>query len=231
MRQRRMTNEKTVIFFDLDGPILDVKTRYFAVYRLSSQACGLPVVNKTTFWRAKRRGLSNVELIAEKFGKQPAPVLRKFMDVWLKNIERPDFLRLDSLVPGAVEVLQTLRHSYVCILVTMRRNRATLQRQLIEKRVSPFFSRILSAEDQQGESDQKITLLKDAHVDLKDAWIIGDSEADILSGRSLGLRTCAVSNGIRHASYLRRLQPDCLLSDIARLPVLLEREKVYLEKR
>ncbi|MCH8276159.1 MAG: hypothetical protein IIA50_01265 [Bacteroidetes bacterium] len=41
------------IYFDLDGPILDVSERYYEVYK-NSLPKGSKVLNKKTYWNLKR---------------------------------------------------------------------------------------------------------------------------------------------------------------------------------
>ena len=39
-------------------------------------------------------------------------------------------------------------------------------------------------------------------------WFIGDSEVDILAGKALGLKTCAVGFGLRNQDFIQSLNPD-----------------------
>jgi phosphoglycolate phosphatase-like HAD superfamily hydrolase len=52
--------------------------------------------------------------------------------------------------------------------------------------------------------------------------IVGDTEADVRSGKRLGLMTVAVSTGPRSAEFLAKLEPTRLLTRIEDLPPLLE---------
>jgi phosphoglycolate phosphatase-like HAD superfamily hydrolase len=47
--------------------------------------------------------------------------------------------------------------------------------------------------------------------------MIGDSELDVLCGKSAGAKTCAVTYGYRNAEALKKENPDYLISDISEL--------------
>jgi phosphoglycolate phosphatase-like HAD superfamily hydrolase len=44
--------------------------------------------------------------------------------------------------------------------------------------------------------------------------IIGDTEADIIAGKQLGLRTFAVTSGIRNAAFLKAIEPDYVIDRV-----------------
>jgi len=53
-----------------------------------------------------------------------------FLDAWLNNIEKPEYLALDKVQDGVVEQIQAWhRQGITILLVTMRGNRNTLTRQ------------------------------------------------------------------------------------------------------
>ncbi len=56
------------------------------------------------------------------------------------------------------------------------------------------------------------------HFDVQaptSAWVIGDTPADVASGRARGTRTLAVATGRHDVETLRRCQPDVVLEDLA----------------
>jgi phosphoglycolate phosphatase-like HAD superfamily hydrolase len=46
------------------------------------------------------------------------------------------------------------------------------------------------------------------------AWMIGDTEADILAGQAVGIPTIALTCGIRSQSYLERFTPTRIHRDL-----------------
>jgi phosphoglycolate phosphatase-like HAD superfamily hydrolase len=50
--------------------------------------------------------------------------------------------------------------------------------------------------------------------------MVGDTEADVMAAKALGLVSCAVTSGLRSAEFLRALKPDYLIQSIEGLPVI-----------
>src|SRR3974377_801098 len=95
-----------VIYFDLDGPLLDVSEKYYRVYcDIISQNGFLPV-SKFIYWELKRNktpektilDLSGAERIADLYS-----VKRK------RCIEEDQYLNLDTLQDSALDVLGQLK--------------------------------------------------------------------------------------------------------------------------
>ena len=60
--------------------------------------------------------------------------------------------------------------------------------------------------------------------------MIGDTEADVLAGKQVGLGTVAVLSGIRDEAHLSRAPADFLLPDIRSLPTVLNVPPLAWEK-
>lgn len=73
----------------------------------------------------------------------------------------------------------------------------------------------------QNAAQQKVQLLAEvlnetAWMSLSPhaAWMVGDTEADILAGQAAGLSTVAVTCGIRSQAYLERFKPTYIRKDL-----------------
>ena len=55
--------------------------------------------------------------------------------------------------------------------------------------------------------------------------IIGDTEADIITGKNLGLYSIGVLSGIRSEDFLKKLNPDLIIKSIKDFPYELLMEK------
>ena len=51
--------------------------------------------------------------------------------------------------------------------------------------------------------------------------MVGDTEADILMAKKLGLTSIAVSSGIRSRNFLANLDPDYIITGVEKLPQLM----------
>lgn len=107
------------------------------------------------------------------------------------------------------------------VLVTLRHDPEALRWQLEGLGLRPLFSRVLSTPAVAGLGEQgrtKADLVREAlGAQRFEGWFVGDTATDILAGRELGLKTAAVTFGIRTAAEFAPLAPDRLLADPAEL--------------
>jgi len=189
------------VIFDLDGPLLDVRRRYGAVFAEAVRRLGgRPPAGDD--WALRRAGLGRpARLAAAGITGREA----EFTRIWLERIEAPDMLALDRVQPHAAAVLDRLtRRAGPPVLVTFRRDAAALARQLADLGLAGRFAAIASGPDPGGDKAAgKVALL--AGLGLRGpltGWFVGDTPADLEAGRRLGLATCAVAYGLTPADRL-----------------------------
>lgn len=207
----------SILYFDLDGTLVDVRKRNYAAYADTMRELDLTPLPEQTYWDARRSGASNADLL----GDVDMECQRRFKEKWLERVESPSYVRLDTLIPGARATLAQLRESYELVLVTMRQDRASLLEQLDELSLRKFFSAVYSRDgsDEPTSKSNLIRLFDDGERD--DATVIGDSEADVEAARDLGIESVCVCSGVRSRQYLDELEPDELLNTIVQLPRIL----------
>lgn len=205
------------VFLDLDGPILDVSRRYYRVYREGCRQYGLSALDRSEYWRAKRAGLRNVELIRCQHPDADESALERFSDYWLDHIEDPEALRSDRVHPGATEAISALGERRRRFLVTLRRHRPALLEQLDRLGLRSLFRTVLSGHGSDGR-DVKVELIEDAPARAAGGLVVGDSGTDLGAGRELGMVTVGVRNGIRNSELLSRHDPDFLVDSIREVP-------------
>lgn len=208
------------IFFDLDGVLLDVSERYFRVYCDIMKTFGRQTVDKTTYWDLKRDQQPLSLLLA--IGGNRHISEEAYRAQWLHNIELPEYLEYDTVIPGALEQLKRLQQYRRLILVTMRQRRDYLEEQLDRLCLSSFFVALLSAALTRAEGwETRRHLISESGLLSEDALIVGDTEIDIRTGKSLGLTTVAVLSGIRNRKRLAHEHPDLIVEDINALSSIL----------
>jgi phosphoglycolate phosphatase len=222
------------VFCDFDGPIIDVSDRYYNTYRLglteiqahySSQGNALPLhqLSKTQFWQMKQDRVPDAE-IALRSGLRHEQI-NLFLHRVTQIVNQPALLHQDHLQPGVRWALALLRAQGMrLVLVTLR-----CQTQAVEILQScgllHLFSDVWGTPDEAaayGNSSQhKTKLLTEAIAACswkqspgEVAWMVGDTEADVLAGQALGVRTIALTCGIRSHAYLNNLQPTLIRSDL-----------------
>jgi len=206
------------ILFDLDGPILDVKERYYFVYRNFVTAYGGTPLPLNEYWEQKRMNAPLEKLL--ELSNCPGLVAehKKYLS---QHREELSSLKLDKLQSKTLEVLNLLSKKYKLYLITLRRNKENLARQLQELGLLPFFTEVLSVvPSREDQWKHKVDLLSKLHLPTEAGIIIGDTPTEILAAKKTGLTSIAVSNGIRTAEILRQAEPNLVVGDIGDLQSL-----------
>lgn len=212
---------KQIIFFDLDGTLIDTSERHHRVYKDILEFYGIPnTLSKEKFWGEKRKGKKTVELLPETSSKE---FVQTFMDEWLKRIENRKYLKYDYLLPGVLDVLSILKNKSDLILVTLRNNKENLFWELNNLGLIKYFKEILV--DSPMKPKNKTLLIKnyiERHSRDDNFIIVGDTEVDISSGKELGILIIAVSWGIRSEDFLKKLTPNFCLDNLSELHKILQ---------
>lgn len=208
------------IFFDLDGPILDVSERYFRVHRDIVEQLGGERIDKRKYWHLKRDRQSLSALLD---WTEITKSEETYRAQWLHKIELMKYLQYDTVIHGSKEQLKSLRQRHTLILVTLRQHRDHLDIQLKRFLIRSLFTSVLSASPTAADGwETKQRLIAESGFFTRDALVVGDTEVDIRAGRELGLMTVAVQNGIRNRERLAEEHPDFIIEDINALPQILK---------
>jgi phosphoglycolate phosphatase len=228
----RAQSSRQTIFCDLDGPLIDVSDRYYQTYRLGlarthtlyqSRGTILPIqaLSKSQFWQMKQDRTPDIE-IAMRSGLQ-AEEIDFFLTEVRQLVNQPILLEKDQLQPG---VRWSLAILYACgyrlAVVTLRRQAQAVE-LLRKHELAHFFTAIYGTQDDltayHNYTESKTQLLTQVLVDYplnpgERAWMIGDTEADVLAGQALGVATIALTCGIRSLPYLHGLRPTLIYNDL-----------------
>jgi len=208
------------IYCDLDGPILDVSERYYQVYLALMRALGHEPLRKDVYWNLKRRKADLQEILS-----CSADEIQTYETRRLQMIELVEYLRYDFVISGVFDVLLDLKEKHRLVLVTLRHDFVSLKAELSWLKLDILFDKILAQDNNEGNWKAKFELIRcDERFCQANSIIIGDTEADILAGKKLGIPTFAVLSGIRTRELLKNLGPDYILNDITELPAYLSNE-------
>lgn len=219
------------IFCDFDGPIVDVSERYYSTYQLGlaevqtaykMQGINLPLhcLSKAQFWQMKQERTPDPE-IAMRSGLQ-GDQIDLFLERVSQIVNQPVLLQYDRLQPGVRWALALLHAQGARLVLVTLRCQAQAVQILQHYNLANLFSQIWGASDchaaYANHADHKTQLLSDAVAacgsHLQAAWMIGDTEADILAGQTLGVPTIALTCGIRSQSYLQKYAPTRIKTDL-----------------
>jgi phosphoglycolate phosphatase-like HAD superfamily hydrolase len=200
------------IYFDLDGPILDVSPKFYKIYSDLLNEYGYPLLSKEVYWQFKKEHTPCPEILKRTC---PPEIVEPYIKKRLEIIENFSYLKTDQVVPGACQVLDRLSKKHTLILVTLRNRSETLSQELDYFDLKKYFKKVLSQDNNPGDWQTKARLIReDESFNNKDVVIIGDTQADIKCGKDLGMITVAVLSGIRTEELLRKAEPDFLIEDI-----------------
>lgn len=206
------------LYLDLDGTILNIEPRLYSIYADVVKSLGGEAFSKEVYWTAKRDQLPE-ELIAKRGNVQN---LSQYAKLRGEKLELPEYLDYDKLTPQAIESLLELKENSRIVLVTLRKSKENLYRQLQRLKIRALFDEILVGNaGEEGWRCKAKTISSNSHFVSQDSIIIGDSEADILAGKNLNMITVAVLSGIRSKNKLLLSQPDYIIEDISGLKTVL----------
>lgn len=204
-----MSKMKQVIFFDLDGTLIDTSHRHYMVYKDILDFHKIPnTLLEEEFWSQKKTGRKTAEFlpISEEFSQE-------FMSDWLRRIEDRTYLKYDTLFLETPDVLSKLR-KYNLVLVTLRNDKQNLFWELDKLKLTEYFSEILVGSP---TSKNKVELVKKylkGNSGRNNCVIVGDSEVDVYTGKKMGFLAIAFTNGIRSRAFLSKAEPDFYIDNL-----------------
>ncbi len=208
------------IYLDLDGTLIDISERYFQAYSDSVISFGIKPLSKNKYWQLKKEKYSLKDIVELNCGEDLVLSIMKNLEYC---IEQTEYLKLDKLIPGAIETLNILKQNHRLVLVTLRKHKTNLDKQLKALRIEFYFDKILDGVDAGVPHRIKADLIKgDSVFHGKNSLIVGDTEVDIMAGKILDIQTAAVLTGIRTEKLLSEEKPNYILQNISNLPSLIE---------
>jgi phosphoglycolate phosphatase-like HAD superfamily hydrolase len=214
------------LFTDFDGPITDVSERYFQVYqfclkKIKLHGQSITPLSKSEFWELKRSQIPERE-IAIRSGLTEPEQAANFAKLRRDTVHSQPFFEFDGLNSSAIAALETAQNAGIELAVmTMRRERELFP-VLTQHDLHRFFppERIFClANDyiKTGDTKDKPRLMARAITTLAPAhqqWMVGDTEADIIAGKTHNVPTIGVLCGIRNQTQLKLYQPDAIARDL-----------------
>lgn len=211
---------KDIIFLDLDGTILDVSERIYRVYADILKNNGKnEIIPKKEYWEMKRNKTPLAEIL-KKTGAED--ILEKFKKEWDDNVESAHYIKeYDSIFPGAVATLSALNNVFDLALITLRDNRNNLFEEIKDLDLEKFFKKIM-VESGKGVKDKyliKSRLIEEWGGSGQKIAIVGDTETEIMAGKQTGIKTVAVTSGIRSCQILSSYGPDFVIDKFSEIKI------------
>jgi phosphoglycolate phosphatase-like HAD superfamily hydrolase len=212
------------IITDFDGPIMDVSERYYQTYLfclncVSRSGQATTTLSKDEFWQLKRSQVPERQ-IGQISGLDETQAL-EFARLRRQTVHTQPYLIYDVPIVGAIATLERLHQSNIeLVTMTMRRVKE-LDDALTRYDLGKFFApdrRYCLSNDYSKTNDitDKTQLMSRALSELPpaDTWMIGDTEADILSAKASGIPVVGVLSGIRDRTQLQHHEPDWIVDNL-----------------
>ena len=195
------------IAFDLDGTLLDIKLRDYAIYSDLLLQYGYLPLEREIYWELRRSRYNIFSLLAmSNFVEenQVADFLRKRQEM----MEQLHYLKYDQLFLNVKDVLLELKRQYNIYLVTTRLNAANTQWQLESLGLYEILDEVYIA-----GKDKYYTYRKIDNLD----FVVGDTENDICAAQKLQVKAVGVTTGIRNRLFLQELHPNYIIDRLTEL--------------
>jgi phosphoglycolate phosphatase len=194
----------------------------------------LPIrpLTKLQFWQMKQERTPDRE-IAMRSGLQGNQI-DWFLHSVNQIVNQPALLQQDQLQPGVKWALALLQAQGARLVLVTLRCQTQATQILRDQGLNHLFSQIWGSKDDGAAysnlADHKTELLRQAiaaqtiaPIAIEDeadcrsprtAWMIGDTEADVLAGKAMNVPTIALTCGIRSKTYLQKLEPTRIHADL-----------------
>ena len=200
-------------FFDLDGTILDTSKRYYLIYYNIIKELGGSPLTKKVYWNCKSNKVSEYEIAMR--SHLPQSLFNEYNHCRINLIESDKYLKFDTVWPELFDFIPSSKICRKIMLVTLRKKRQQLINQLANLGISDWFENIISVVNNGVNCERhllKVDSILKIYPNNLSGIFVGDTETDMRAGKILGLKTIAVTYGIRSTEYLTQEKPDTILN-------------------
>jgi len=195
------------IIFDLDGTIICSKKR---LHELFSDLTKSRQLSFSDYWDLKFNRQSNQNILKSKFNYSDNEI-EYFVKNWMELIEDDKYLEMDMLIDGVEDFLAGHSQNNELYICTARQSIQQVEKQLKRLAIFHFFQDVFVTEQKCSKKDLLVN--KKLRLDKRD-WIVGDTGHDIITGKELGIKTCAVLSGFMSQNALALYFPDIVIQDV-----------------
>jgi len=208
------------VIFDLDGTILDSLDAFWRAFNAGVATFKLEPVAREPLLALMNRGASLAEILGEFYPALKAEPA-SHIDEIMVEIRKEYLARSEEeveLAGGAQEILSQLRLRGLKIgVVTGRAVPPERQwRELTRLQVVHFIDVMVTGAKAKRKPapDTIIECLKRLELLPEECILVGDSQVDIIAGRTAGVRTVAVATGVTHLQALAAESPDFIFDNL-----------------
>lgn len=196
---------KKAIAFDLDGTLIDVSRRDYQIYSdLVIRLGGMPL-SYSEYWPL-RQAKTDIHQILADSGIISNDQVSEFLAERRFLMESSEYLAIDKMFPGTLEVLNSLSQNFEIHILTIRHNRINTENQLHVLKLDKYHYHIV-------DGNKEYTMLQIPNL----CFMVGDTENDILPANNIGIKSVAVTTGIRNRELLLEMNPTYILEGLSKI--------------
>lgn len=188
------------IVFDLDGTLLDSRQRHTTLLGDVCAELEIPITERMLegYLPSKLTGVNTRRYLTQFCGFSEEES-KQCSTLWEERIENWEYLTQDILYPDTIEILSTLKKTdrFELILLTARKNKAMLMRQLDWLGILQIFSDVCCVSPAQAKAGKRNILKKLEHI----SCMVGDTEVDYSAAIYAGCPFYALARGFRGKNY------------------------------
>ncbi len=215
--------------FDLDGTLIDIKTRYTILHnKLITELGGRPITN---YWQRRKEGKLEEELYFDTL--TPKHMIYIYDKRREKLLEELNYLKFDRLFPAVYSLLKYLkRENRQANIVTHRSNFKNLILQLKTLKLEKLFTKkIITKKKNMNKKFKNLSFSKQGEdlaslakseelkkfKNLFHTVMVGDSPTDISAAHIAKVDSIAIPTGLHDSDSLLKLKPTFLFKSIKNL--------------
>ncbi len=184
-------------FLDLDGTLLNSKERHCNVLRDVLIQYGFGNRQVLDFVEYKANGKNTRQYLEDVHGFSK-DIADKISTAWINSIEEEKYLCQDKWYEDAAVFVDFLKNrGYECFIITARKNDEYVTKFVKESYVGDSVQ-IIAVSTRNAVSN-KISVIKKLLVD--DNIMVGDTEVDYETGKTLKIRTYPLNRGFRSKNF------------------------------
>lgn len=208
---------KKAVLFDIDGTILDTYDFVFTAVKYTLDKHNLTVTEEKL---TQAKGKPLVEFYKFIFPNQDYKLFSQTHDDY-----QQDKFGLGKPFPGVKKVLKKIKSQGFLIAAVSNRSRDSIVNSLKLGKVYDYFDVIVALEDVENpkpHKDHPLKALEFSGVQAEFAIMVGDTENDILAGKSAGIKTVGVTYGWI-GNEIKNHNPDFVIDNLSELIKLLDK--------